>query len=172
MEFELTFLAREMPPEIKGNSGELLTDTYFPETGVRHPSLRIRQRGDVRELTKKIQLADGDASAHRELTVPLTREEYSGLAGDNKRTVSKVRYAVSIGGYEAEVDVFQGALAGLVLIDFEFPNEDEMRAFVPPAVCLADVTQEEFIAGGVLAGKCYDDLKEQLGAFNYQPIQV
>ena len=172
MEFELTFLAKEMPPEIKGISGELFTDTYFPETGVRHPNLRLRQKGDVRELTKKIQLADGDASVHQELTVPLTKEEYSGLVGDNKRSVTKVRYAVSIGGYKAEVDVFQGALAGLVLIDFEFPNEDEMRVFVPPPVCLADVTQEDFIAGGVLAGKCYADLKEQLSLFSYLPISV
>jgi len=33
------------------------------------------------------------------------------------------------------------------------------------------VTQEEFIAGGLLAGKTYNDIAPELERFNYQPIK-
>jgi CYTH domain-containing protein len=170
IELELTFLASELPKEIIGSVGKRLTDVYVPESGSPHPTLRLRQKGDSYEITKKQPLRTGDASAHRELTIPLSEEEYRSLAGANTRSVSNIRYAVMIDGYPAEVDVFQGALAGLVLIDFEFTSEDEKTAFTTPASCLADVTQEDFIAGGILAGKHYQDLADQLIRFKYQPL--
>jgi len=43
--------------------------------------------------------------------------------------------------------VFEGALAGLVLIDVEFTDEATKEAFVAPSFCLANVTQESFVAG-------------------------
>jgi len=63
-----------------------------------------------------------------------------------------------------------GGLKGLVLIDFEFSDEATMRSFTPPEVCLADVSQEAFVAGGVLAGKTYDDIASQLLTYNYEPL--
>lgn len=39
--------------------------------------------------------------------------------------------------------------------------------FLAPDIALADVTQEDFIAGGLLAGKTYNDISAELGRFNY-----
>jgi hypothetical protein len=39
-----------------------------------------------------------------------------------------------------------------------------------PDFCLSDITQEEFIAGGMVCGKCYEDLIEDLTKFNYEKI--
>ena len=61
-------------------------------------------------------------------------------------------------------------LLGLVLIDFEFKNELEKESFKIPAVCLADVTQESFIAGGKLAGKKFEDISSELFKFGYTAI--
>jgi CYTH domain-containing protein len=75
-----------------------------------------------------------------------------------------------INGHPAEVDIFVGQLEGLVVIDFEFDSEEAKSAFVAPGICLADVTQEMFIAGGKLAGKRYKDIKAELDRFNYSAL--
>lgn len=68
------------------------------------------------------------------------------------------------------MDVFNGALRGLVLIDFEFESEQARDAFAPPACCLADVTQEPFIAGGNLAGRSLADIAGDLARYSYMPL--
>lgn len=169
IERELTFLARELPAEIAGKEPEKMFDLYLPGT-VAHPLLRVRQRGQKYEITKKIPIDGADSSRQTEQSIPLTEEEFLALRQANGKVVEKERYKVVIAGREAEVDVFTGELKGLVVIDFEFETDAEMQAFTAPGSCLADVTQEEFIAGGVLAGKSYEDIEEMLSAFNYQKL--
>lgn len=109
-----------------------------------------------------------------DIYIPADRDFHSRLRLRQKsdKRVQKHRYNVVIGGYDAEVDVFQGALEGLVLIDFEFATLAEKAAFIPPACCLQDVTQEEFIAGGQLAGKSYDDISADLARFGYTRLSL
>jgi CYTH domain-containing protein len=92
------------------------------------------------------------------------------LSKSNARRVEKIRYSGLIDGRPVEVDVFAGALQGLVLIDFEFPDPQQLRQFVMPEICLADVTQETFLAGGMLAGKSLADIMGSLSDFGYAPI--
>ena len=66
---------------------------------------------------------------------------------------------------------FADELKGLVLIDFEFSTENEKSTFKIPDIALADVTQEEFIAGGLLAGKTYNDISSELKRFNYKRLE-
>ena len=40
-----------------------------------------------------------------------------------------------------------------------------------PGVALVDVTQEDFITGGLLAGKTYNDIVPELKRFNYKQIE-
>ncbi|ABM16714.1 hypothetical protein Mvan_5955 [Mycolicibacterium vanbaalenii PYR-1] len=114
---------------------------------------RIRRLGNRFELTKKLPVAESDASRHAEVTIPLTEVEYLGLGRDHRRRITKSRCRVRIDGHQAEVDAFGGSSAGLVLIGFEFTSEAGLASFETHAVCLADVTQESLLAGGVLAGK-------------------
>lgn len=171
IELENTYLAKELPAEVNGVTPKRLVDVYVPEFDSDHPCLRIRQKGDSYEITKKHPVTDGDASVQFEATIPLDQKEFRTLAASSNRRVVKDRYNVTIHGSPAEVDVFRENLEGLVLIDFEFNNEEERARFVVPDVCLVDVTQEEFIAGGLLAGKSYDDIAERLQEFGYTPIR-
>ena len=66
--------------------------------------------------------------------------------------------------------MFQGDLKGLVLVDFEFESEQEKQAFEKPDFCLVEVTQEEFIAGGMLCGKTYKDIEKNLQKFGYKSL--
>jgi adenylate cyclase len=122
------------------------------------------------ELTKKTQADPNDAGAQHEENVELTADEFAALAKGDGRNLTKTRYNLPYEGRIAEVDVFSGPLKGLVIVEFEFDTPEEKDAFVKPDFCLADVTQEDFIAGGVLAGKAYDDLAPELARFGYKAL--
>ena len=72
---------------------------------------------------------------------------------------------------DCEIDIFQDKLAGLVIADFEFQTDEEMASFKMPSFCLAEVTGEEFPAGGMLAGKSYKDIEKDLSRFGYRKLQ-
>lgn len=169
LELELTFLAKELPREIGEVEPERIVDIYVPRTASL-PHLRLRQRGEKYEITKKMPTMEGDYSKQVEQTIRLSREEYLAFLNCDGRRVVKDRYGVLLEGRRAEVDVFREGLEGLVLIDFEFETEEEKANFVMPKVALAEVTQEDFVAGGVLAGKGYEEIKAELMRFNYQKL--
>lgn len=170
IELELTFLAKRIPSEIEGATPTRIVDIYIPDTS-EHSHLRLRQKGDQYELTKKTPIQDGDASAQLEQTISLSQLEFEVMAVISQKRVVKDRYRVMLGNREAEVDVFRDKLQGLVVIDFEFTTPAEKARFVAPAdVVLADITQEDFIAGGLLAGKSYADIEPELARFDYQRL--
>lgn len=169
LEFERTFLVRRLP-ELSGVRSKRIVDIYFPEELSVHPRLRLRRTGDRFELTKKTPSSTLDASEHVEVTIQLDAREYEALSSSSARSLEKVRYYLQVGGRPAELDVFAGRLKGLALIDFEFSGRDEMESFVPPEICLADVTQETFIAGGILAGRSLVDISADLSRFDYAPV--
>lgn len=169
LELELTFLAKELPKNIKTVKPTRIIDIYIPDTP-KHSHLRLRQKGDKYEMTKKMPIVEGDASEQIEQTISLTKDEFIALSSCSKKRVAKDRYNVEIEGKVAEIDVFIGDLKGLVLMDFEFNTIAEKSAFKIPSVALADVTQEDFIAGGLLAGKTYNDIASELERFNYRRV--
>ena len=169
LELELTFLAKELPDDIKTVEPTRITDIYIPDTP-EHSHLRLRQKGERYEITKKLPVTEGNASEQIEQTIPLTKEEYIALSNCSKKRVAKDRYNIMIEGKMAEIDVFVDGLEGLVLMDFEFNTVEEKSAFKIPGIALADVTQEEFIAGGLLAGKTYNDISPELKRFNYRRL--
>ena len=171
LELERTFLASRIPDGLSQCHFKEMRDHYFPVHS-RHAKLRARMRGDAYELTKKTPVNEGDASSQIEETIRLTREEFDAICLAPSKVVSKRRYYLPFGDLTAEVDVFKGGLEGLVLVDFEFQDEDSMRRFSPPGFCLADVTQEEFIAGGALCGKDYADIAGMLEKFGYRAISL
>ena len=172
VEYELTYLAKELPANILNWPYKDLIDIYIPETSNSHPRLRLRQQGNTYQITKKIPVSGQNSSTHHEYTIDLTQEEFTALATCSHRSVSKRRYYGEISGRNAEVDVFTGPLTGLVVIDFEFESSTDMEAFTQPKECLADITPEKFIAGGMLAGKNYKDIEYELARYNYKPLKI
>ncbi len=172
IELELTYLANKLPNDIFKVSPTRLVDIYIPEDPKLHSRLRIRQKGSQYTLTKKVLLNEGDASRQEEFDIPLDQKEFDVLSKTSNKRVVKDRYNIVIDGSHAEVDIFRDDLEGLVVIDFEFESEEEQVSFHAPKECLADVTQEVFIAGGNLAGKTYADIEEYLRRFKYKKLHV
>ncbi|MEI7749913.1 MAG: hypothetical protein WCJ25_02820 [Candidatus Moraniibacteriota bacterium] len=169
IELERTYLARRLPDGLSECPSKEMIDIYLPVAS-RHPVLRIRRNGDALEMTKKLPVKGTDSSKMEEQTIRLSGEEYAALSTIEGKWVGKTRYVYDFNGRTAEVDVFQGALAGLVLVDFEFETEAQKDVFPLPDFCLAEVTQEEFLAGGMLCGKSYDDIAFDLARFGYERI--
>jgi CYTH domain-containing protein len=171
LEHERTFLAKSLPADLKRSPSKEIIDIFMP-TDARHPNLRIRKNGEKYEVTKKYPVKEGDATVQHEFTTPIIKEEFeefsSSLAG--KRS-SKTRYYYKHGGKIFEFTVYHDALAGLVTIDVEFEDVGSMEAFVMPEFCLADVSQEEFLAGGLLAGKSYKYIEGQLARHGYNKFE-
>jgi len=171
IELELTFLARHFPAGLEKCESREIVDIYFPEKKA-HPTIRLRKNGKKFELTKKEPLAEGNSSEMLEQTIMLREEEFLEFARLPGKKVSKIRHNYPFNGLVAEVDVFTEALEGLVLVDFEFSSIEEKAAFKIPEFCLAEVTQEAFVAGGMLCGKSFKDIEQALEKFGYKSLKL
>jgi adenylate cyclase len=169
IELERTFLAKRLPDGLSKCKVKEIFDVYIPKSD-RHPKLRIRKNGDRYEMTKKRPVIEGDASRSEEQTIILREEEFKVLSKLDGKRVRKLRYLYPLEGKTAEIDVFQDELLGLVIIDVEFEGVDEKDSFSAPDFFGAEITQEEFTAGGMLCGKKYDDIKPILDKYGYNRI--
>lgn len=167
--YTFTYLAREIPAEVRASLPVRYVDVYIPDNQSQFPHIRLRKKGSDYEITKNKPL-DDNPNVTQEHSIPLDRQEFESLATGHNRLVEKDRYTVVINSYVAEVDVFSGKLEGLVLITFAFEGEGAKQKFWPPECCLADVTHKELASGGYLAGKAYHDLTADLGELGYKPL--
>tara|TARA_B100002003_G_scaffold127750_1_gene118115 strand:- start:143 stop:664 length:522 start_codon:yes stop_codon:yes gene_type:complete len=170
-EIERTYLAKKIPNGLKDCESREIIDIYIPKS-VEHPVIRIRKNGDKYEITKKTPINDHDKSVQKEDSIVLTESEFNGLIGAEGKRVRKIRYYYPFEGRTAEIDVFQDELKGLILVDVEFENVNDKDSFGMPEFCLVDVTQEDFIAGGMICGKRYDDILEDLDSFGYIRLEM
>ncbi len=169
IELEKTYLIKELP-DLTGLACKEMRDIYHPKVSI-HPTIRLRKNGEKYMLMKKEPVNEGDSSHMLEQTIKLTEKEFEYFSRIEGLEVKKLRYSYTWNGFEAEIDVFKDRLEGLVLVDFEFSSVEEKDKFEMPDFCLADVTQEEFIAGGMLAGKGFEDIEEQLKKYNFKKIK-
>lgn len=171
VEYEKTYLLKQLPDGIENASYVTIRDTYIPDT-VSHAHLRLRAKDETYVITKKMPVAGADSSKQYEHTIELTKKEYDALVRCSEKDAVKRRYLMKVAGHDAEIDVYGEKLAGLVVIDFEFTSEAEKDAFQMPDICLADVTQEEAVAGGYVPGKSYEDIEPILQTYGYEKMEV
>jgi hypothetical protein len=68
IELERTYLAKFLPEGLGAYPKKEIKDIYIPESEV-HPILRVRQRGDKYEITKKQPVSGTDSSEQYEHTI-------------------------------------------------------------------------------------------------------
>lgn len=169
IELEKTYLVKYLPENFNNSPHKEIKDIYIPlET--HHSFLRIRKNGDKYEITKKQPINGLDSSEQYEHTILLSKEEFSSLEKIQGKEVRKIRYYYNHKGVQAEIDIFQDNLFGLVLADFEFTEKEDKNNFEMPEFCLIDVTQDKHFAGGILCGKKYSDIENHLSELNYKKI--
>ena len=135
LEIERKFLIDALPEALSDFPHQEFLQGYLSTS----PTVRVRREGEDYVLTYK-----GSGLMKRtEYNLPLTAESFAHLLEkcDGLR-IEKTRYRISLSGTEltAELDVFHGTLAGLLLVEVEFPDEASARAFTPPAWFGREVT--------------------------------
>lgn len=134
MEIERKYLVKHIPGNLKDYPCRMLEQGYLNTA----PVIRIRKDNDRYELTYKSK----GLMVREEYNLPLTEEAYRHLLPKiDGRLISKRRYMVPLGEHlTAELDIFEGDLAPLILAEVEFPDEKSADAFTPPVWFGEDVT--------------------------------
>ena len=136
MEIERKFLISKenLPADLDAYPHHKLEQGYLSTA----PVVRIRKEDDNYYLTYKSK----GLMTREEYNLPLTKESYEHMRPKaDGILISKTRYLIpEKDGLTIELDVFEGALAPLVLAEVEFETEEEANTFVPPEWFGEDVT--------------------------------
>ncbi|QDW73437.1 CYTH domain-containing protein [Lachnospiraceae bacterium KGMB03038] len=134
MEIERKYLVRKLPDHLDSYPCRRIEQGYL----CIEPVVRIRRDDDRCELTYKSK----GLMIREEHNLPLTQEAYQHMLPKiDGRLIQKKRYLLPLpGSLTAELDLFEGELAPLQLVEVEFPDEETANAFIPPDWFGEDVT--------------------------------
>lgn len=124
VEIERKYLVRD-PSVVAGLTGTRMAQGYIADNGM---WVRVRIAGDRAFLTLKGP-TKGMSRAEFEYRIPMADAEVLLAEHCSHGALDKVRYIVPVDGFDFEVDVFEGPLAGLVTAEIELDDE----AIEPPA---------------------------------------
>ena len=135
MEIERKYLVRRLPDDLSKYEAKKIAQGYL----CTDPVVRIRRSNDNYCMTYK---GDG-LMVREEYNLPLTREAYEHLLPKiDGLLIAKTRYLIPLTDrLTAELDVFEGVLSALTLVEVEFDSVEEANAFVPPEWFGEDVTE-------------------------------
>ena len=154
MEIERKFLLSNIPYELSELKSKHLEQGYVNSD----PVVRIRKADENYFLTIK----SNGLMKRIEVEKEITAEEYSELSSIVKgRLITKTRYLIPLeDGLTMELDIFEGALQGLIVAEVEFPTEEAALSFVPPEFIKEDVTNDKRYANVSLSFMSDEELKE------------
>lgn len=166
-ELERRFLLHGLP---SGTSDpRRIRDRYFEGTRLR---LRLVEdlAGEVleRKLGHKRRPDQADPAAIYHTSLYLNEAEWALLGDLPGCCLVKVRRTIQAGERRAAVDVFEGPLEGLIMLEVEFRTHQERAAYRPPAWVGEEVTHREEFSGGALSASSGDELRRLLGQFDRQ----
>lgn len=145
METERKFLMPSFPEEMKDAELHEITQAYL----LSDPVIRIRKDNDAYRMTLKgkglLQREEEELAISKEAfegllpkcdSLPLKKKRYKKIL-ENPRFSTTVSLSHPL---VMELDVFEGELEGLFLMEVEFGSKEEADSFVPPAFFGTDVT--------------------------------
>ncbi|HEX8422948.1 MAG TPA: hypothetical protein VF634_06035 [Pyrinomonadaceae bacterium] len=166
VERERRYLLRELPDGLKVNDRHAqVTDNYITGTRLRLRKVRWPLTNEwTLKLTQKHAPAPLDFSRTLITSIYLNEYEYEVFSVFEANELRKNRYPYEHDGRKYSVDVFLGALKGLILAETDFDTDEEMDAFPPPPFAALDVTHDELFTGGRLAYLTIEELRAEFKA--------
>ena len=163
-ERERKFLLREMPePLTRASEHVQIWDNYLTGTRLRLRKIRTPQTKKwTMKLTQKFTPAPPDFSRTIITNTYLSAYEYEVLSVFEGNEIRKNRYPFELDGRRYSIDIFLGALWGLILAETDFETDEEMAGFTLPPFAAADVTNEELFTGGRLVDLTIDELRAEM----------
>jgi CYTH domain-containing protein len=161
IERERRFLVTGPPSATDSVRVRHINDLYLEGT-----RLRLREQTEsglptVFKLGQKIS-ARGESGRQGFITnIYLGEHEFRVLAHLPGRSLTKTRYSLPPFG----IDVFEGALAGLVLAEAEFDSAEAADALRVPSFVVAEVTSDDRFTGGNLVRASCAELQDWLSEY-------
>lgn len=144
-EIERKFIAEGLPTNGVG-SGIAIRQGYIAEDG--DAEVRVR----ITETTATVTVKVGRGRSRTEVELDVAAADAEQLwAHTEGRRIEKVRHTVAVGGAMADVDVYGGALAGLVVVEVEFESESAADSFTPPPWFGRELTGDKRWSNAALA---------------------
>ena len=164
VERERRFLLRSLPPELEpAHYHTQIFDNYVTNTRLRLRKVREPYKREwTFKLTQKFAPDPEDFSRTLITNIYLTQAEYEMFAHLEGNEIRKNRYPYEHAGRKFSVDVFLGALHGLILCEIEFEREEEMDNFQLPSFAVMDVTNDPMFTGARLVELTTDEIREEL----------
>jgi CYTH domain-containing protein len=166
VERERRFLLAGPPPASAVTASRRITDRYLPGTRLR--LRRVDHSGNQAcefKFTQKVPAGRPGFVQGLITNTYLSATEYDLLASLPADVLSKTRLSVPPLG----IDLFDPPLHGLVLADVEFTTDEAARSFLPPALAIAEVTNDARFTGGNLVRTRRDDLLIWLAEYGIEP---
>jgi CYTH domain-containing protein len=162
VERERRFLLEELPEGLTRACEHVqITDNYITGTRLRLRKIRVPRTKERRwKLTQKFAPDAADFSRTVITNLYLSDYEYEVLSVFEGNELRKNRYPFEYEGRAFGIDVFLGALLGLILAETEFETDEEMNAFAPPRFAVAEVTNDAMFTGARLAETSFDELRQ------------
>lgn len=147
MEIERKFLVSEVPQAVLDNvRPSTIEQGYLVCT--EGEELRIRNRDNNYTLTQK----RGEGLVRQERETEISAEAFAIMwPFTGSRQLTKQRYVFQYNGQTCELDIYSGRLTGLIVMEAEFDNETDARAFTPPSYCTKEVTEDRHFKNATLA---------------------
>jgi len=152
VEHERRWLCTSLPNELVIEI-EQINDLYVTDTNLRlRQALPLAGGASMLRLSRKV---DVDHSTRLISSIYLQTSEFDLLrAALSGRTITKRRHRIrSSTEVVLAIDVFEGELSGLMLLEAEFPSIQAMREFEPPRYAGDEVTSDHQFTGGCLAAR-------------------
>ena len=144
MEIERKFLFHKLPDQL---------DTY-PHYGIEqayvttNPVIRVRKKtlydaaSAISGCQYVLTVKSSGMLARQEFELPIDEDAYRTLcAKADGNVIAKTRYKIPLNqGLTLELDIFEGDLAPLMLVEVEFQTEDDADSFTAPDWFGEDVT--------------------------------
>jgi len=164
VERERRFLLRELPEGLTRASEHVqIWDNYITNTRMRLRKVRVPQTKEYTwKLTQKFAPAPPDFSRTIITNIYLTEYEYEVLSVFEGNEIRKNRYPFEHEGRAYGIDMFLGALWGLILAETSFETDEEMDNFIAPPFAALDVTSDEMFTGAKLVELSADNIREEL----------
>jgi len=137
-------------PALDGVPTTIIEDRYIDGTRLRLRKMSRPDLGEVKwKLTKKYDTERPEARPI--VTCYLTEAEHALFAALPAHPMRKTRYHLLLDGHWWSLDLFEGALAGLELVESEAADETALAELVPPAWATKEVTHDARYQCGSLA---------------------
>lgn len=158
IERERRFLLHEFPKTALVERIRKITDHYIDGTALRLRKMTAEDGPTAYKLTQKIPARDVGAQQGLIVTMYLTEDEHAVLAKLPAHTLRKTRHSVPPFG----IDVFDGALEGLILAEAEFDSAAAADALILPSFVAREVSSDDRFTGFHLARASRQEIKTSL----------